>query len=75
MARVEIEGVPYERRYRIVIRGRLSDRLGAAFGDLLLERRTGETVIRGPADPAWLRASLDRLGDLGIVPVRVDVDD
>jgi hypothetical protein len=57
----------------IVIRGRMSDRLGAAFPELSLARRPGETV-RGPADGLRLEAVLDRLRDLGIEPVRVDVD-
>jgi hypothetical protein len=70
---VETERVP-TKRYRVVIRGRLSERLGAAFPELSLERRPGQTVMTGPADGA-LHALLDRLGDLGIEPVSVDVDD
>jgi hypothetical protein len=72
---VEIESVPNERRCRIVIRGRLSDRLGSAFPEMSLERRPGETVMRGPADPARLHELLDRLRDLGLEPVSIDVCD
>jgi len=72
---VEIESVPHVRRYRIVIRGRLSERLGSAFPEMALERGPGQTVMRGRADRARLHALLDRLRDLGIEPVSVDVDD
>jgi hypothetical protein len=63
------------RRYRIVIRGRLSDRLGAAFPEMALDRRPGRTVMRGAAEPAGLDELLDRVRDLGLEPLRVDVED
>jgi hypothetical protein len=72
---VKIESVPNKRRYRIVIHGRLSDRLGSAFPEMSLERRPGETVMCGLADQARLHELLERLRDLGIEPVNVDVDD
>jgi hypothetical protein len=72
---VEIENVPNTRRCRIVIRGRLSDRLGSAFPEMALERGPGQTVLRGRADQTRLHELLDRLRDLGIEPVSVDVDD
>jgi hypothetical protein len=72
---VGIERVPERRPYRIVIRGRLSDRLGAAFPEMVLERAPGKTVMSGPADPSCLHEVLDRLRDLGIEPVSVDADD
>jgi hypothetical protein len=72
---VATERVPYQRRCRIVIRGRLSDRLGSAFPEMALERRPGETVMHGPADPARLHELLDRLRDLGLDPLCVDVCD
>lgn len=72
---MEIEPVPSKQQYRIVIRGRLSDRLGSAFPEMSLERRAGETVMRGPADEKRLGALLDRLRDLGLEPVSIDVDD
>jgi hypothetical protein len=62
------------RQCRIVIRGRLSDRLGSAFGQLSLERRPGETVMHGLADSAQLDELLDRLRDLGLELVSVDVE-
>jgi hypothetical protein len=72
---MEIESVPSTRWYRIVIRGRLSDRLGSAFPEMALQRRPGQTVMRGRADQPRLHELLDRLRDLGIEPVSVDVDD
>jgi hypothetical protein len=59
-------------RYRIVVRGRLSERLGAAFGELRLERRPGRTVLSGSGDQVRLQAVLDRLRDLGLEVVSVD---
>lgn len=70
-----MESVPNQRRYRIVIRGRLSDRLGSAFPEMSLERHPGQTVMSGPADQARVHVLLDRLRDLGIEPVTVDVDE
>jgi hypothetical protein len=67
--------LPAERQYRIVIRGRLSDRLGSAFPEMALQRRPGKTVMCGPADDARLDELLDRLRDLGLEPLSVDVDD
>jgi hypothetical protein len=70
-----MESVPNQRRYRIVIRGRLSDRLGSAFPEMSLKRHPGQTVMSGPVDQARLHVLLDRLRDLGIEPVSVDVDE
>jgi len=66
---------PGERKYTIVIRGRLSDRLGSAFPGVTLERCRGTTVMCGPADDARLDELLERLRDLGLEPMRVDVDE
>jgi hypothetical protein len=67
--------LPTERTFRIVIPGRISDRLGSAFPEMSLERRPGRTVLRGAADRARLDDLLDRLRDLGLEPMRVDVDE
>lgn len=61
--------------YRIVVKGRLSDRLGSAFGGLTLERRSGETVLRGASERVRLETVLDRLRALNIELVRVDADE
>ena len=62
------------RQCRIVIPGRLSERLGSAFPQMSLERRPGQTVMHGVADMAQLDELLDRLRDLGLEPVSVDVE-
>ncbi len=61
-------------RYRIVVRGQISDRLGSAFPETSLERRDGQTVLSGRAEEGRLQALLDRLRDLGIEPVSCNVD-
>jgi hypothetical protein len=61
--------------YRIVVRGRLSQRLGSAFSDVSLERRPGQTVLSGTNGQASLQSVLARLNDLGIEPVEVQGDD
>jgi len=63
------------RRCRIVIQGRLSERLGSAFPEMALDRRPGRTVLHGTAEPARLEALLDRIRDLGLDPLSVDVED
>jgi hypothetical protein len=75
VARMDSADLPIRRRYRIVIRGRLSDRLSSAFPEVALDRRPGRTVMRGAAEPARLDELLDRLRDLGLEPLRVDVED
>ena len=67
--------VPDEPRWTIVVRGRMSDRLGAGLPGMTLERGPGRTVIRGRADGAHLAALLEALADLGLeVSVRDDRD-
>jgi hypothetical protein len=61
-------------RCRIVIGGRMSDRLGAAFPEMSLERCPGRTVLSGPVGRTSLDDLLDRLGDLGLEPLSVDVE-
>jgi hypothetical protein len=63
------------KRFRIVVRGRLSERLGAAFDDVTLERRSGQTVLSGAPGGAELDSVLARLDDLGIEPLSVEDDD
>ena len=60
-------------RYEIVVRGLLSPRLDAAFGELSVEQRPGATALTGDfADQAQLHHVLDRLGDLDLEVVSVD---
>jgi hypothetical protein len=67
--------LPSTPRCRIVIRGRLSDRLASAFPEMALQRRPGRTVMRGAAEPAHLHELLERLRDLGLEPLSVDVEE
>ena len=67
--------IPAVRSCTVVIRGRLSDRLAAAFPGMTIDRPPGRTVIRGRADQARLDALLDALRDLGMEPLSVDVGD
>jgi hypothetical protein len=61
------------RRCQIVVRGRLSERFGAALPGLELESRPGETVITGEfSDQAHLFGVLNRLSDFGIEVVSLN---
>jgi len=62
-------------QYRIVVAGRLSERLGSAFRDVALERQPGLTVLRGEQNGACLDSVLTRLTDLGIEPLEVETHD
>ena len=60
--------------YRVVVSGRLSDRFAAAFEGLTLETEPGRSSLSGSfADQAQLYGLLDRLRDLGIELVSVNV--
>jgi hypothetical protein len=64
------------RRYRIVVRGRLSDRFGSAFDGFDVEPLRGETTLTGEVvDQAQLHGLLGRLRDLGIELVSVNAVD
>jgi len=63
------------KRYRIIVRGRLSQRLGSAFQDVTLERQPGRTVLTGGAHQARLDSVLARLNDLGLELLSVESDD
>jgi hypothetical protein len=60
-------------RYRVVVRGRLSEHLAGWFAPLELEQHGGESSLTGSfADQAQLHGLLDRLRDLGIPIVSVN---
>ena len=60
-------------RYRIVVRGRLSDVLGSAFDELDLDARDGQTELTGVfEDQAKLHGTLDRIRDFGIELVSIN---
>jgi hypothetical protein len=63
-------------RYRIVLRGRLSERFETAFEGMALEPGPNQTVLVGEVrDQAQLYGLLDRLRDFGIELVAVQPAD
>jgi len=63
-------------RYRIVVKGRLNDRFATTFAGLHLEPGAGLTLLRGPlADQSQLYGVLERIRDLGLELVSVNIDD
>ena len=63
-------------RYRIVVRGRLSNRFASAFSGMVLEPGEGTTALVGDvADQAQLFGVLERVRDFGLELLRVEVGD
>jgi hypothetical protein len=63
-------------RYEIVIKDRISARLGSAFPGLEVETRPGQTVLTGDfSDQSQLHGVLDRLQDFGIELVSINAVD
>jgi hypothetical protein len=63
-------------RYRIVLRGCLSERFASAFDGMTLEPGPDQTVLVGDVrDQAHLYGLLDRLRDFGIELVAVQPAD
>jgi hypothetical protein len=60
-------------RYRVVVRGHLSEHLASGFEQLEVDSHAGESSLTGIfADQAQLHGLLDRLLDLGIPLVSVN---
>jgi hypothetical protein len=60
-------------RYRIVVRGRLSERFAATFAGMTLEPGAGQTALVGDVrDQSQLYGLLDRLRDFGFELVSVE---
>jgi len=63
-------------RYRIVLRGRLSERFESAFEGMALEHGPNQTVLVGDVrDQAQLYGLLDRVRDFGIELLAVEPAD
>ena len=63
-------------RYRIVLRGRLSESFATAFEGMALEPGPNQTVLVGDVrDQAHLYGLLDRLRDFGIELIAVEKAD
>jgi hypothetical protein len=63
-------------RYRIMLRGRLSQRFESAFEGMALESGPNQTVLVGDVrDQAHLYGLLDRLRDFGIELIAVEQED
>jgi hypothetical protein len=63
-------------RYRIVLRGRLSQRFASAFDGMALEHGPNTTVLTGEIrDQAQLYGLIDRLQDFGIELLAVEPAD
>ena len=61
-------------RYRISVRGRLTERLGSAFEGMTLEPGNGQTGLVGDIrDQSHLYGVLDRVRNLGLELVSVEV--
>ena len=62
-------------RYRITVRGRLTERLGSAFDGLSLEPGHGHTVLVGEIrDQSHLYGVLDRVRNLGLELVSLEAE-
>jgi hypothetical protein len=60
-------------RYRISVRGRLTERLGSAFSGMTLEPAPGRTVLVGEIrDQSHLYGVLDRVRSLGLELISVE---
>src|SRR4029077_10222634 len=60
-------------RYRISVRGRLTERLGSAFGGMTLEPAPGQTgLVGGIRDQSHLYGLLDRVRSLGLELISVE---
>ena len=60
-------------RYRISVRGRLTERLGSAFDGMILEQAAGQTVLVGEIrDQSHLYSVLERVRSLGLELVGVE---
>lgn len=60
------------RMFRIVLRGRLSERFASAFDGMRLEPGAGDSTLVGSLDQAQLDSVLERVSDFGLELLRVE---
>ena len=61
------------KNYRIVVRGRLTERLGSAFAGMALEPEDGATALVGAiSDQSHLFGVLEHVRSLGLELIRVE---
>ena len=60
------------RTFRIVLRGRLSERFASAFDGVRLEPLAGNSTLVGSLDQAQLDSVLERVSDFGLELLRVE---
>ena len=58
--------------FRVVLRGRLSDRFASAFEGMKLEPGAGKTTLVGSLDQAQLWGILERVREFGFELIRVE---
>jgi hypothetical protein len=58
--------------FRVVLRGRLSERFASAFDGMELEPGAGETALVGSLDQAQLWGVLERVREFGFDLLRVE---
>ena len=64
---------PRVKRYRVLVRGTLSERFATAFEGMTLETESGTTALVGDIrDQAQLYGILDRLRDFGLELVGIE---
>ena len=64
---------PDRRNYRIVVRGRLTERLASAFSGMTLEPQEGTTALVGAiSDQSHLFGVLERIRSLGLELIHVE---
>lgn len=58
--------------FRVVLRGRLSERFASAFDGMTLQPGNGETALTGSLDQAQLWGILERVREFGLELLRVE---
>jgi hypothetical protein len=70
---LDMEGVRRGQRYRLTVRGELSDRFAYLFDGMAMERRDGTTVLTGSMrDQAQLHGCIERIEELGLELLSVE---